>query len=431
MRTLLIFVMSLFLIQPVANAQQSASRSEDISRSKTLTLVEAVRLAESSSSILLTKQAEITAAQGASTDARALLFNNPQLSLERTRRQVPQPDVPTERRNEWRAGISQVFEIAGQAGYRRDTSGAAQSALEVGLEEARLKVRSEAGEQFFRVLGLQQRIEIERQAGVLFESTASAVEKRRLAGEDTRLDANVALVEAERARNQLAVAEEQLLDARGELAIRLQLPPTDFVVAEGELAPSPLPYSRERLVEAAKSQPRLRGLALREESAVARLRLEHASVYPDVTVGLSVGREGPLDARERLTTLSVSVPLPLFKRNATGIGQASSELTQVRTQRLAAERESSVRISVLWSKLESLNGRARRLRDSVISPLQSNETLAAKSRSAGQIGLLELIVVNRQSLDARRDLIDALVEYQSTRLALELAAGWSSDGQKQ
>ena len=276
-----------------------------------------------------------------------------------------------------------MFEIAGQAGYRRDASGAAQSALQVGLEETRLKVRSEAAEQFFRVLGLQQRVEIARQAGVLFESTASAVEKRRLAGEDTRLDANVALVEAERARNQLAVAEEQLLDARGEFAIRLQLPPSDLVVAEGELAPSPLPYSRERLVEAAQSQPRLRGLALREESAVARLRLEQASVYPDVSVGLGVGREGSSDARERLTTLSVSVPLPLFKRNATGIGQASSELTQVRTERLAAERESSVRISVLWSKLESLNGRARRLRDSVISPLQSNPAISPTGARSG------------------------------------------------
>ena len=52
----------------------------------------------------------------------------------------------------------------------------------------------------------------------LFDSTAAAVEKRRAAGEDTRLDANVALVEAERARNQLALAQEQLLEARAALA---------------------------------------------------------------------------------------------------------------------------------------------------------------------------------------------------------------------
>ena len=129
MRTSLIFVALLVLIQPVANAQQPGSGSRDIRKSMTLTLVEALRMAESSSPLLQAKQAEIAAAQGASRDVGALLFNNPQLSLERTRRQVPQPDVPTERRNEWRAGISQVFEIAGQAGYRRDASGDRKSVV--------------------------------------------------------------------------------------------------------------------------------------------------------------------------------------------------------------------------------------------------------------------------------------------------------------
>ena len=52
---------------------------------------------------------------------------------------------------------------------------------------------------------------------------AAAVQKRRVAGEDTKLDANVAAVEAERARNQLAQANEQLLDARNELSAKLQL----------------------------------------------------------------------------------------------------------------------------------------------------------------------------------------------------------------
>ena len=34
-------------------------------------------------------------------------------------------------------------------------------------------------------------------------------------------------------------------------------------------------------------------------------------------------REGPGDAREKLVGLSVSIPLPFFRRNAAGIGKAS------------------------------------------------------------------------------------------------------------
>jgi outer membrane protein, heavy metal efflux system len=63
--------------------------------------------------------------------------------------------------------------------------------------------------------------------------------------------------------------------------------------------------------------------------------------------------------------------------------------------------------------------------------LTDNQQLSVKSQRAGQIGLLELIVVNRQALDARRDLIDALADYQATRYALEAAAGWAPNEQAQ
>ena len=70
----------------------------------------------------------------------------------------------------------------------------------------------------------------------------------------------------------------------------------------------------------------------------------------------------------------------------------------------------------------------RRLQESVLPALTENLNLSLRSRQAGQIGLLELIVVNRQALDARRDLIEALVDYHATRANLELAAGWPPTG---
>ena len=146
-----------------------------------------------------------------------------------------------------------------------------------------------------------------------------------------------------------------------------------------------------------------------------------------MTVGVTVGREGPGEARERLSTLTVSVPLPLFKRNALGIGQARSELSQVQIEREATGRDVRASVNALWLKLASLESRVRRLQDSMLPALADNQKLSIKSQRAGQIGLLELIVVNRQALDARRDLIDALADYHATRDALEAAAGVSLD----
>jgi cobalt-zinc-cadmium efflux system outer membrane protein len=305
------------------------------------------------------------------------------------------------------------------------------AALRAEIAATRQQIRGEVEMSFYRVLALQQRAEIESRALKLFEDTATAIQKRRVAGEDTRLDANVASVEAERARNQMAIAQEQLLEARGELAARLQMPPARFPQAMGDLVATRTSYVLADLLARAELQPRLLALAERENSADARLSLERASRYPDITVGANVGREGPTGGRERLTTFSVSLPLPLFKRNQAGIGQATTDLEQARIERQASMRDTRASVMTLWGKLSSLETRVQRLRESVLPALDDNQSLSLKSQRAGQIGLLEMIVVNRQVLDASRDLIDALTEYHATRVALELAAGWPVEGNKQ
>lgn len=417
----------LLLLFETASAQVTGAEAEAVSLTP-LTLQEALARAAVASPGLRTRQAQVAAAEGASRDAHALLFNNPQLSGDLTRRQGPQAGIGNERRREWGAGVSQSFETGGQRRFRRDATDTALTALRHEISDTQRQVRSEVTSQFYRVLTLQQRVELETQAARLFDDAAVAVQKRRLAGEDTKLDANVARVEAERARNQLALATEQLIDARAELAARLQLAGPELPQAQGDLTPATAAYSLDDLLNSLEAQPRLLAFAEREKSANARLRLENASVYPDVTVGVNVAREGPGTARERLTTVSVSVPLPIFKRNAAGIGQAATAAAQARIEREAALRDARANVQALWFKFASQAQRVRRLQESVLPTLTENQSLSVKSRQAGQIGLLELIVVNRQALDAQRDLSDALSDYHTTRSALEFAAGWPREG---
>ena len=418
---------TLFLISVPAFAQSTSPVATSTPELAPLTLQEALARAAQANPALRSKQAELAAAEGLNSDARSLLFNNPQLAFDKTRRLVPQAGMATERRNEWTGGVSQTFETGGQGGFRRETASSALEALRYEIVDAQRQIRSEIATRFYRVLALQQRVELESQALKLFDDAAAAVQKRRVAGEDTKLDANVALVEAERARNQLALAREQLNEERNDLAARLQLVGPALPLAQGELTPAPMGFALNDLLGSLDSQPRLLALSAREKSANARYRLERASVSPDVTVGLNVGREGSSVARERLTTISVSIPLPIFKRNATGIGQASTAATQAQIDREAAQRDTKANVLSLWTRLASQEQRVRRLQDVVLPALTDNLSLSVKSRQAGQIGLLELIVVNRQALDARRDLIEALTEYHSTRATLELEAGWSKE----
>ncbi len=393
-----------------------------------LTLAEALRLAETASPALRTREAQLAAAEGARREAASILFNNPELSVERTRRRTAGPDGNA---SGWGVGIAQPIEIGGQQAYRRDAATAALEALRAEIEEARRQARAEASLRFHAILAAQRRLQLEQRSADLFDSTAQVVAKRRSAGEDTRLDANVALIEAERARNAMAASQEQLQDAKVELATALQLPPSAVPEVIGDLGvPSgaPLPYSLDQLLASALSLPRQRALAAREDAARSRLGVERARRYPDVTVGLTVGREGAGDGRERVTTLSLSVPLPLFKRNDAAIGQAVSDASQAEIERSAATRDGQAQVRRLWSRLDSQRERVARLQRAMIAPSADNQQLAAKSRQAGQIGLLDQLLVNRQALDAERDLNDALAQFHITRIELENAAGWSQEG---
>jgi len=388
-----------------------------------LTLAQVLDRASEASPGVLNRMAQRAAVEGARQEAGAVFYNNPQLALERSRRTLPAS--PGQR--EWSLGLSQTFETGGQQGHRREISDAAQSAWQADLDDARRSARTEAAQAFFRVLALQQRVALDDEALRTFDSTAAAVAKRRQAGEDTRLDANVAAVEAGRARNQLAQSREALADARADLATLLRLPPAQAPEVSGDLAEGALrSFVLADVLTAVEAQPRLRAAAAREAGAAARLRLEQASRYPDLTVSLSSGREGASDARERVSTVSVSVPLPLFRRNEAVIGQALAERDQARLDHESAQREARTQAHALSLRVSSLQDRVRRLQQQVLPALLDNQQLSVKSQRAGQIGLLELIVVQRQTLDGRRDLVDALLELQTARLALEALAGLNS-----
>lgn len=387
-----------------------------------LTLDQAWQQAEQAHPSLRLIQANVTAFEGAATDAQAALWNNPQISGELVRRQIPSSDNA----REWHVGVEQTFELAGQQSHRRAAASQDINSVKAEYDEARMQLRAEVEKRFVRVLGLQSRIDIETETIRLIQDASAAVQKRVRVGEDTKLDGNLSLVEVGRASNQIVALQEQLIEARAELASLLQLPPEQLPEVAGNLQRKNGNYTLEDLLASAKYRPQLKALEHRGQAAQSRLALERATVYPDVTVGLSAGQEGPSGEREKLTGISVSVPLPLFRRNATGIGRAMADLTQTDIEKAAAEREAKAQIIATWRKLESLRERVQRLNENILPSLEENQRLASMAFKAGEIGLIDLMVVSRQLVDGRRDGLDALIEMVITSINLEQAAGWTA-----
>jgi cobalt-zinc-cadmium efflux system outer membrane protein len=391
-----------------------------------LTLEAAWQLAEQSNPVLKSAQANLAASEGQLADTQGLLWNNPQIAAERVRRTVTDPALGELTWREWGMGVTQTLEIAGQQGYRRTAAEQDLAAHRETIEETRRQLRAEVEQKFVRVVSLQLRAEMETGLVDLIKNNSAVTRKRFDAGEDTKLDANLAEVELGRASNQLEIVAELLIQARADLATLLQLPAEKLPVVKGALvANSELPYTVDQLLAAAASRAQLRALDYREQAARNRLGLERAAVYPDVTVGLSSAREGPGDAREKLVGLSVSIPLPFFRRNAAGIGKASAELTQAEIEKQAAGRDTRARVLTLWQKLDSLRQRVRRMDQSVLQRLEENQRLSTAAYRAGEISLVQMLLATRQVLDTRREVLEAMTDFALTRSELEQSAGWT------
>jgi cobalt-zinc-cadmium efflux system outer membrane protein len=386
-----------------------------------LTLEQAWEQAEHANPTLRATQANLAAAQGDLADAGALLWNNPQISTERRSLNVSQTGQPINNKDGV-SGLSQTFEIAGQQGIRQRAAEKNFAAIQESIAETKRQVHADVEQRFVRVLSLQLRIQTEESTLKLIEDAAKAVGKRVAAGEDSRLDGNLANVEAERAQNQVSILREQLVQARVDLSALLQMPPDQIPEVTGSLDVEISSYTLGDLLASVARRPLLNVLDYREGAARGRVELERASIYPDVTLSLRYGRELGVD--NKVASLSVSLPIPLFRRNAAGIGRAETDLTQAEIEKQAASRDVRVQVVALWGRFSNLKDRVKRLKESVLPSLEENQHLSSISFREGEIGLLQLLLVNRQVLDGQRDLLDARTELRLTQVTLEAAAGW-------
>ena len=390
-----------------------------VAQPRSLTLEQAYRLAEEAHPSVKTARSRLAAGRAEVREANAFLWNNPSVSVGGTRRTAPEPAAGSRRFGEWSMGASQAFETGGQPGYRRAAAAAARDALAFAVTDARRRLFAEVSERFYDVLSLQRRVALEAESLRIAEEASALAQKRLRAGEDSRLDANLARIEAERVRNQAAAAREELVRARGDLAALLGLPIAELPQAEGELDAGPAP--RADFIERIGERADLLAAQRAVEAARRRVELERAERWPDVTVGLVGGREGPSLGRESFVGLGVSLPLPIFRRNEAGIAQALAELTQVQSEYRAALAAARAEVGALLERYALLQARVRRLRAEVIPTLDENLALSRRARQVGEIGVTQLLVASRQVLDARRDLLEAQTELRAAASALAAA----------
>jgi cobalt-zinc-cadmium efflux system outer membrane protein len=436
-------------------AAPSAGRGED------LTLERVVAIARRQSPRVLAARERIRAAEGRRDQAGLWLRSNPELSAGWS------DGALFANQGERRFGVdlSLEIEIAGQPGLRRHAADLEVRATRAAVTSVEREHLSRVVEAFWASLYAQGRVELAREVQELNATLLSTSERRLAAGDIPEVDHNLVVLDVDRARAEMLGAQAILAAVRAELngllgrparsplRVTGRLPAAAPVVEPGphpnELRSSgtPGPHPNELRssgtpglgVAAQRFDLRAALLTARARGADASLLGREVFPNPRLTIGWDrdVATVGPGDFQgsqdlasslggfrdtDDLFSLRLSVPVPLFNRNAGAIREAEALGAEARLQSSALEREVDAEVEAARAEMDAA---ARRLVifATMLPRAARNLELLTQAFSAGQVDAARLLLARDRSLRARLDHLDAQRDYALARVVLARALG--------
>lgn len=294
---------------------------------------------------------------------------------------------------------------------------------EIELDELRLV--ADVRRARIELLAAQQSLRLLRQERSLRDETVARVHEQRALGEVTELA--VALVELDRTSVQRAVraAEASVERARRSLRQWLGVPPTtELRLAEegADLAFTIVPEPDDAAIDArlVAAHPELRLRAVEHRRAEAELRLAIARQFPDVRLGPTF--EQDVEGSQGLG-LGVTVELPLFDRNQGEIAARTAARDHARAEYVATLHRLRARAFDARAELRRARAEVELQRAEVLPLVDRSEALFESAFRARELSVFDWSAARARSIQARRDLLDALDRYATAVLELDASTG--------
>jgi cobalt-zinc-cadmium efflux system outer membrane protein len=386
---------------------------------RTLTLAEAVRLAQEGNPDVRLLAAEIDAARARLAGASLLLQANPAVTATTGPR-----SSPAGRSRDESFQVLQQLEIGGQRGARIDAAQATLDAAEARFKAARAEVTAAVREAFGRALAARQRAQLAAEALAAAQQGVAAAQERFEAGAAALLELNTARVEVGRMARERGEAERRSAEALGELHLLLGLDPAEALAPQGELGVGePTPEEAPLIEEALRNRAEIAASRHALDAATAEARLAAREWLPSPRIGASYSREEESDTS--IVQGILSFDLPLFNRNQAARGAAAARVIQLETTLEATLRRVRQEVSTALARLHAARAAADGYASDVVKAMEENLELGTESYRAGKIDFLQLLLVRRQTLEARHEYLDVLEELNAAQAQLDRALGRS------
>jgi outer membrane protein, heavy metal efflux system len=395
-------------VSPLAPAAQS---------SESLSLAEAVRLAEARSPQLAGQSAAVGAAERLIVSAGQR--PDPQLGIGVENLPVDGADAFSVARDFMtmrKIGISQQFPRAEKLRAREAKAVAEWQREGAKLAAARADLRREVALAWLDRHFIEQRLrvlrELERETTLLIEAARAAL----AGGKGSPADPIVARTARAQALDRIQILERDLKGSQASLA---------RYVGESEaaraLAAPPsfyaLPHTPNEFLQQLTHHPRLAAFEPMEAMARAEIAEAQAAKKPDWSLEMAYAQRG--SSYSNMLSLQARIDLPIFseKRQDPLIAARFKALEQVQAEREEARRMHEAEIKRMLADWETARERLKRYAQELV-PL--SREAAAAALAAYRAGRGNLIA----ALDARRMAVEARFEEVQTQA--ELARAWAN-----
>jgi cobalt-zinc-cadmium efflux system outer membrane protein len=378
-----------------------------------LTLQETIARAHEQAGVAVIARARIVEAEASVIDASARLRDNPLIEGAAGPR-----TGPSRRGADVELAVSQQFETGGQ---RQSRIAGARAAVDRQRAEGQQSVRLvvfDAALAFLDAVAATERLRITEGAEAIARELLNATERRFALGDIAAIDVNLARIDAARSTATLVSGRAGLTAAIGTLRAILRIPATEPIELRGSLdLPPPPPLERlEALVE---GRPEFAVLKAETREADAQAQLGRALGRPDLGFRVAYARE----QSDTIVLGGLTITLPAFQKGqgtlAAGVAKANRARTEAEISRQAAVAD--VRTAYAVYERQAMLSAA--LEKDAAPSLADNETLARRSYEAGEMNLMDSLLIRRDAIDMRLTIIDRRLDAARSRLRVDFAAG--------
>ena len=320
--------------------------------------------------------------------------------------------------------INQVIELGGKREARVRVAESEKAAANATVFETQAALRHQLVSYFNELLLAQQRVLFASKTHELATQAFDAAQKRVQAGKVAPLEASRAQVaqanaalELEQAKLSIVVAQQHLASLWGGRASEVGEAKGDF----SSTAKVPTADQLETLIEESPAIVLARHML---DQSRATSELERAKRVQDPTVSVGVKRAQEVGRNQ--VVLGVSIPLPLFDRNAGNQLQALRRVDQaeqkLQEQRLVIQSQ----VFAARQKLLSSNQQVALLNDKVIPTAQSAYDVAIRGFTLGKFNFLDVLDAQRTLFDSQRQVLDQLMASHTARAEIDRLLGTSA-----